>query len=169
MYKRQEENGQVYSDILTVLDQLYAILGDLPVGARRYLAILTEGLEAYEIGAIPATADQVLLGSLDRTRARDIRALFILGANEGSFPREAADDEVIDDQELSQLAALGLPRWENSRERGAAARMDIYAAITKPSELLYLSYTLRSGSDAAFPAAMVAVSYTHLDVYKRQV
>ena len=150
-----EENGQVYSDILTVLDQLYAILGDLPVGARRYLAILTEGLEAYEIGAIPATADQVLLGSLDRTRARDIRALFILGANEGSFPREAADDEVIDDQELSQLAALGLPRWENSRERGAAARMDIYAAITKPSELLYLSYTLRSGSDAAFPAAMV--------------
>lgn len=150
-----EENAQVYSDILTVLDQLHAILGDTPLSTRRYLALLKEGLDAYEIGAIPATADQVLLGSLDRTRSRDIRALFILGANEGRFPPEAADDEIIDDRELERLEALGLPRWENSRERAEAARMDIYGAVAKPRDLLYLSYTLQSGAEAALPAALV--------------
>lgn len=84
--ERMEENAQVYAHILTVLDQMHAILGDTPLSTRRYLAIFQEGLNAYEIGAIPATVDQVLLGSLDRTRARDLRALFILGANEGKFP-----------------------------------------------------------------------------------
>lgn len=150
-----EENAQVYSDILTVLDQLHAILGDSKISTRRYSAVLREGLEAYEIGAIPATADQVLLGSLDRTRARDIRALFVLGANEGSFPPDEADDGVIDDDELIKLEELGLPRWENCRERAEAARMDIYAALAKPRDLLYLSYTMRAGAEAALPAAMI--------------
>ncbi len=150
-----EENAQVYSDILTVLDQLHAILGDAKIATRRYLAVLREGMEAYEIGAIPATADQVLLGSLDRTRARDLKALFVLGANEGSFPPDEADDGLIDDEELSRLEALGLPRWENSAERAEAARMDIYAALAKPRHLLYLSYTMRIGAEAALPAAMI--------------
>lgn len=150
-----EENAQVYSDILTVLDQLHAILGDAKISTRRYLAVLREGLEAYEIGAIPATADQVLLGSLDRTRARDIRALFVLGANEGSFPPDEADDDLIDDEELARLEGLGLARWENSAERAEAARMDIYAALSKPCDFLYLSYTMRAGAEAALPAAMI--------------
>ena len=132
--ERMEENAQVYAHILTVLDQLHAILGETPLSTRRYLAIFQEGLNAYEIGAIPATADQVLLGSLDRTRARDLRALFILGANEGKFPPDTPDDGVIDDEELAKLEALGLPRWENTRELAQAANMDLYGMLTKPRE-----------------------------------
>lgn len=153
--ERMEENAQVYAHILTVLDQMHAILGDTPLSTRRYLAIFQEGLNAYEIGAIPATVDQVLLGSLDRTRARDLRALFILGANEGKFPPDTPDDGVIDDAELAQLEALGLPRWENTQELAQAANMDLYGMLTKPRELLYLSYALSAGADAALPAAMV--------------
>ena len=153
--ERMEENAQVYAHILTVLDQLHAILGETPLSTRRYLAIFQEGLNAYEIGAIPATADQVLLGSLDRTRARDLRALFILGANEGKFPPDTPDDGVIDDEELAKLEALGLPRWENTRELAQAANMDLYGMLTKPRERLYLSYALSAGGEAALPAAMV--------------
>ncbi|MEA5059699.1 MAG: PD-(D/E)XK nuclease family protein [Candidatus Pelethousia sp.] len=150
-----EENAQVYNDILTVLDQLHAILGESKISTRRYLTVLREGMDAYEIGAIPATVDQVLLGSLDRTRYRDIRALFVLGANEGSFPPDEADDGIVDDDELNRLESMGLNRWETSRERAEAAQMDIYAALAKPKDLLYLSYTMRAGAEAALPAAII--------------
>lgn len=62
---------------------------------------------------------------------------------------------MIDDAELAQLEALGLPRWENTQELAQAANMDLYGMLTKPRELLYLSYALSAGADAALPAAMV--------------
>lgn len=65
-----EENAQVYRLMLTVLDQLHAIMGEGAVSARRFAAILEEGFDAYEISAIPATADQLLLGTLGRTMAK---------------------------------------------------------------------------------------------------
>ncbi|MDR0840894.1 MAG: PD-(D/E)XK nuclease family protein [Christensenellaceae bacterium] len=150
-----EENAQVYDHILTVLSQLHAIMGETRISNQRYLAVLAEGLDAYEVGAIPPTADQVLLGSVGRTRARDIRALFLLGANEGSFPKDAPDDGVIDDAEMEKLGALGINRWENSRDQADFARMNAYATLSKPKDLLYISYTLHAGADAGLPAAVV--------------
>ena len=150
-----EENAQVYSTILMALDQMHAIMGDMKLGSSRFLAILEEGFDAYEINAIPATADQVLLGNADRTRAGNIKAMFVLGANEGNFPAYSPDDGMIDDRELEKLGELGLNRWESSRERAASRLMNVYRTITKPSEFLYLSYTMSAGSDAALPAAVV--------------
>ncbi len=148
-----EENAQVYSTILMALDQMHAIMGGMKISNRRFSAILEEGFDAYEINAIPATADQVLLGNADRTRAGNIKAMFVLGANEGSFPAYSPDDGMIDDRELEKLGELGINRWENSRERAASRLMNVYRTITKPSEFLYMSYTMSAGSDAALPAA----------------
>ena len=98
--------------MLTVLDQLYAIMGEGAVSARRFAAILEEGFDAYEISAIPATADQLLLGTLGRTMAKSPRAMFILGANEGSFPH------YFNDETTGSLTTS--PLW--AQRPGAAAR-----------------------------------------------
>lgn len=147
-----EENAQVYANILTVLDQLHAIMGDVRLSNARFAAVLEEGFLAYEISAIPATADQVLLGSVGKTRARDVKALFVLGANDGLFPRYGDDDAMISDEELARLAEAGFNVWDSSMQRAEVELMDVYCAISKPRQMLYLSYTMSAGSDAAPPA-----------------
>ncbi len=154
-HEQAEENAQVYRLILTVLDQLHAIMGEGNLSVARFAAVFREGLDAYEINAIPATADQVLIGSVGRTRAREIKALFILGANEGSFPKYFRDDSLISDEELDRLAELGINRWDSSSDRGDVELMDVYCAIAKPTERLYISCALSAGTEGALPAALL--------------
>lgn len=150
-----EENAQVYRLMMTVLDQLHAIMGDGLLSIRKFADILAEGFDAYEISAIPATADQLLIGRLGRTMAKSPRAMFLLGANEGSFPHSFGDDGMISDRELDSLAAIGAKTWGRSAERAEGEVMDLYCALSAPRELLYISYTMSAGSDAALPAPLV--------------
>lgn len=147
-----EENRQVYETFMELFSQIHALMGDTPLSIARFYALLQEGISAYEIGAIPATADQVLLGSIDRTRARSVKALFLLGASEGALPQSVRDDGLIDDEELSRLSSAGMRTWDDSQTHTAIARMDAYLALTKPREALYVSF--QSGGDSV-PSPLV--------------
>lgn len=143
-----EENMQVYETVMQLFSQLYGIMGETRMSTARFLAIFEEGVSAYEVGSIPATADQVLLGSIDRTKARPLKAMFLMGALQGVFPQSADRDRVIDDAELSQLYNLGLNTWNSADMNAAVYRLDAYNALTKPAEFLMLSYPA-CGEDGA--------------------
>ncbi|MDD3920214.1 MAG: PD-(D/E)XK nuclease family protein, partial [Eubacteriales bacterium] len=150
-----QEHTQVAGVIVTLLEQLYAILGDTAMRPSEFTAILEEAVQAYQVGVIPATADQVLLGTLTRSRSRYVKALFVVGANEGVLPAAHADDGMIDDGELATLAGLGLTPWGNSERRAENDRLDLYRALSKATEELYVSYAYTSGSSELFPSPLV--------------
>ena len=68
------------------MDEIVAGLGDECLELEDYALILSSGIEAIELGLIPPGLDQVLVGSLDRSRNPEVRVLFLLGANEGILP-----------------------------------------------------------------------------------
>ena len=136
------ENAQVYNHIMEILSQLHAVMGDTALTNKRFLAVLSEGFDAASVGVIPATADQVLFGSVGRTRARSVRALFVIGANEGAFPLVSLDEALIDDRELNSLRELNVTPWDSSLDKAAVALADVYSAVSKPTEALYVSYPM---------------------------
>lgn len=148
-----EETAQVFNMLLELISQLHAIMGDTPLSTARFIDIFEEGVSSYEVGAIPSNADQLLFGSLGRSRARDLEALFVLGASQGAFPASVADDGMISDEEIASLARLGLSELPDTGMRSDKELSDVYGAVTKPKKLLYLSYSL-SGADGA-PCALV--------------
>ena len=148
----RDENRQVYGLVMELFSQMHAIMGDTPLSTKAFVSLFEEGVAAYEAGVVPSTADQLLFGSIDRTRARSVKVLFLLGAMEGTLPQSVRDDGLIDDEELRRLAAAGLRTWDDSAAHAAAARMDAYLAITKPSEKLYLSYC---GAEEASPSPLI--------------
>ena len=154
-FELMEECAQVYNMLMELFTQLHAILGEAPLSTERYIAVLQEGLSTYEVGVIPTTADQVLFGSLGRTRARSVSALFVLGAVEGVFPAYARNDGMIDDAERASLSALGLPALPSSRESTEKELADVYGAIARPSRRLYLSYPLGMGAESGVPCKLI--------------
>ena len=141
--------------LITVMEQMHAILGDAKISNRKFASVYKEGIDAYEVGVIPSAADQLLLGSLGRSKARSIRALIILGAANGHFPAVYGDDGMIDDEERASLAQMGLGEMPSTAQLNDKEFGDAYGAVTKPTDKLWLSYTMGSGSDTATPCELM--------------
>ncbi len=150
-----EEHAQVWDVLMQLFEQLYAILGEAGMGNQEYIEVLTEALSAYQVGVIPATADQVLFGDLNRTRSREVRALFLLGCNEGLLPAPRMDEEIIDDNELNALSGLGLAPWGSTVYRAQLDRLSIYRALSRAGERLWFGFSYSDGKRELLPAALV--------------
>ncbi len=154
-YALMEEHTQVYDMLVELFEQLYTILGNEPMSKQEYIDVLKEALSAYKVGVIPATNDQVLLGDFLRTRSRKVRALLLLGSNEGFLPAPNQDDAILDDAELSALAGLGLTPWEDSAESAKKDRLALYRALSSANSFLWLGYAYSDGERELIPSTII--------------
>ena len=61
-------------------------LTEQKMAAGVWSTIFSEALSGLTIKLIPPTLDQVLVGSIERSRHPDIRAIFLIGATQKQFP-----------------------------------------------------------------------------------
>ena len=80
---REREYAQVYEAVDELLEKCEQILGNEKVSLKEYMEILEAGFAEIQLGVIPPTLDQVVLGDLKRTRLGDVKVVFILGCNDG--------------------------------------------------------------------------------------
>ncbi len=150
-----QEHAQVWDILLELFGQLYVILGSSKISRREYVDVLKEAVSAYQVGIIPATADQLLLGDMARTRSRGLEELFILGCNEGLLPAPRLDDDILDDEELDELAGTGLAPWSGAKARASEDQLDIYRAISVARRGLHISFAYSDGSREGVPSIFV--------------
>lgn len=150
-----EENAQVWNILMELFDQLHTILGETRLSNRSFLMVMEEGFEAYEVGTIPATTDQVTLCTPQMAVARRLKSLFVLGCSEGQFPAVRRDDGFIDDSDLRAIGELGFTPWDDSEYRAQNDRLEIYSALSNVSETLWLSYPVSVGGSALPPSRLI--------------
>lgn len=131
---------------MELFERLYELLGTEAVSRKEYLEILSAGLSELKVGMIPAGADRVVAGDLKRTRLSGIRALFFVGVNEGVVPADTGKGGILTEQEREILKRNDLELAPTAREEGFMQRFYLYLMMTKPSELLTLSYPVLSAS-----------------------
>ena len=81
------ENTQMWGKVMEVFERLVDILGEDEMNLVTYRKILETSFSYIKMGVIPPSQDQVLIGSIDRTRLPKLKACFILGTNEGLIPK----------------------------------------------------------------------------------
>lgn len=136
------EHAQVWNGVVGLLDQAVDALGTERLSAADFAAILEAGLESLRLGLIPPALDQVLVGSVDRSRQPNVRAALILGVGDGVFPARPAEDMMFTDRERELLAERGLDLAPSGRLRLFHESYLVYVALTRASEYLYVSYPL---------------------------
>jgi ATP-dependent helicase/DNAse subunit B len=121
--------------ILRAVDELEE-LGESPDGSE--LIELLERLEVADHGG-PSSGGVVVAEPL-AIRARRFRAVFVCSLQEGEFPRQGAPEPFLSDErrrELAVASGLRVPRAADARGR---ARYRFYAAGSRATERLVLSY-----------------------------
>ncbi|WP_027414695.1 helicase-exonuclease AddAB subunit AddB [Aneurinibacillus terranovensis] len=154
--ERAREHGQVWREIIGMLDQLVEMMGDEKVALDDFARMIETGMESLRFSLVPPSLDQVLAGSFDRTRAGNMPCIFILGANDGVMPARPKEDGVLAESERSFLIDSGMKLAPGSRHRLLEEEFMIYRAVTAPSRQLWVSYPLADEEGKALqPASLV--------------
>ncbi|MHB8917557.1 MAG: 3'-5' exonuclease, partial [Desulfocucumaceae bacterium] len=136
------EYSQVWNIVMEVFDQTVEVMGDETFGIERFSNILKIGLGEYKVGLIPASLDQVLVGSVERSKSHEVKALYILGANDGVFPSSAAEEGILSDLDRSALNNVGIELASDTRTKAFDEQYLIYRALTTAGNYLRLSWPI---------------------------
>lgn len=139
------EYSQVWNTLMEVFDQTVEVMGDETFGVERFSRILKIGLGQYQIGLIPAALDQVLVGSIDRSRSHEVKALYILGVNDGVFPSATVREGILSDNDRAALNHIGLELAGDSRAQAFDEQYLIYRALSIAGGYLRISWPIADG------------------------
>lgn len=138
--ERANEYITSWNIVIDLLKELISILGEEQITFERYSKILKMGFESSHLGAIPGTADQVIIGDTERSRSHKVKAVFIIGLNDGSFPSNHKEEGFLDDKDRETLKMCGIELAKGTIEQLYDDNFNIYKAFTTAEEKLYLSY-----------------------------
>lgn len=141
-----EITAQSYDACLHVLEQTVEILGDEPFDAEEFLSLYRAGLETMEVGLIPPTLDGMTMGTMIRTRPRPVKAVVILGANEGILPLEPSPEGLFSVDEKGFFRENEFPIGALDDLKMLEENAALYRMIAKPTEKIYLSWSLSDGA-----------------------
>lgn len=136
------EYSQIWNMVMELMDQIVEVMANETFGIERFTNILKIGFSEYKIGFVPASVDQVLVGSIERSISHEVRALYILGTNDGVFPSRGADEGIITDDERNILRTMGMELAQNTRDKVFDEDFLIYKMLTTPSDYLRISWPI---------------------------
>ncbi|MBU0616823.1 MAG: PD-(D/E)XK nuclease family protein [Planctomycetes bacterium] len=135
-----EMHRLAWDGLCELLEDLHDLLGERPLGLPDITAVVSATLSELSVGLAPPTLDQVLVGSIERSRHPDLKYAWVLAFNDGIFPARPSEDALLSttDRELLTEAGLSAPRPR--RDDVFAERLLAYIALTRPSHGLTISY-----------------------------
>ncbi|WP_310604007.1 helicase-exonuclease AddAB subunit AddB [Anaerosporobacter sp.] len=136
-----KEYKQVYRMILDLFDKMVELLGDEMIPIDEYSKLLDTGFEEIKVGIIPPSIDQIVVGDIERTRLKDIKALFFLGVNDGLIPKSSDSGGLISDMEREILLQHEVELAPTKRQKTFTEQFYLYLNLTKPNKHLYVTYS----------------------------
>ena len=137
-----KEYIQVPEMVMDILDQLVDVLGDEVIDIKEFTKILISGFEEKEIGVIPMALDQVNIGDISRVKGRDVKAVYLIGVNDGVLPAVNKDEGIISDRERDLLKNIGIRLASDTKSRAFEEQFIVYTALTIASEYLMITFPM---------------------------
>jgi ATP-dependent helicase/nuclease subunit B len=79
-YETAELHRQFYDRLLEVFDEFIEVFAGRLLTAADYYSIIRSAFSQLQLALIPPTLEEVLVGSIERSRHPDLKAVFLLGA-----------------------------------------------------------------------------------------
>ena len=146
--QRAEETAQLWGVLCGVMDQFVEILGDTVLDAEEFAQLFRLVLTQYSVGTIPVTLDAVNVCEMTRNDRHTVRALFLLGANDGVLPAAETGGGVLRDEDREALEQRDIFLAPHGMEQFHLEIQNLYAALAQPTEKLTISYPVSDSAGA---------------------
>lgn len=147
----------VWSQMEEWLQSIELAFANDRMSLQEWLTVVDAGLASLTVGLIPPALDQTLIGAVDRSRNPDLKRVFLLGMNEGIFPKPGKERLLLNDSERDALAEAGLHLAATSIWNIGAEQFYGYIACTRAREALAVTFSeMTPGGEALNPSVFIA-------------
>lgn len=136
---------RLWDTLSGIFDSLWHGLKNDKITLAEYTRLFRDICAETTLAKPPQYIDTVLVGDIDRTRAGDVKAVFIIGALYDTFPSPAAEAGIFSEFE-TELIRENIFNFDNThkkeyslksaREQYCLSLYRVYKAVSLPSELL---------------------------------
>ncbi|MDB6035227.1 MAG: ATP-dependent deoxyribonuclease subunit [Verrucomicrobiales bacterium] len=145
----QVVHATVWEQMNDWLDNVELAFAKEALPLSQWLPILEAGLAGLSIGVVPPVLDQVLIGSVDRSRNPDLQRVFVLGINETVFPALATAQTLLTEADRLLMERHGQSLGLSTRSQLGLERFFGYIACTRARRRVVLTYAIRDGEGKA--------------------
>ena len=151
-----EEYRQLWDILCGGLEQCAGLLGDVPMELEEFALLFRLVLSQYDVGTIPVSLDRVTAGETTRQTGHRVRALFLLGADDGSLPQVGMAPGLLSDDDRALLAGYGLELAQSQRNLLYREMTTIYQICARPSQKLVVTWPVQgAGGEERRPSFLV--------------
>ena len=141
-YAAVDEHRQFYERLVGIFDELVEVFSGQQVQCSDFVAIINSAFSQLELAFIPPTLDQVLVGSIERSRHPDLKAVFLIGATQRQFPAPITYKGILTDDDRNAAESADFSLAATTSQALAERQYLAYIAFTRPSQLLCVTYPL---------------------------
>lgn len=158
-YELVEETKLAWDIVIDLLDEIVLLFGEEQITFEEYAELIRTGLTNSSLGSIPQTQDQVIVGDVERSKSHKVKAIFLMGVNDGIFPSIYKKEGFFQDKDRDVLKQKGVELAKGTLERLYEDNFSIYKVFAIAEEKLYISY---SSSDMEGKALRASIFITKL-------
>lgn len=134
-----EEFSQLWQVLCDALDQTVGSAGDEKTDADGFLQLLKLAFSETDIGSIPTSVDEVLIGGAAMTHP-EAKTVYIVGATDGVFPKRVVDDGIFSEYEKNLLRENGVDFSSRLEKSVSDEYYYFYTSVCAPKEELFITY-----------------------------
>ncbi|WP_101772594.1 helicase-exonuclease AddAB subunit AddB [Peptostreptococcus faecalis] len=139
---RAKEYSQVWNIFTDMLDEMVEFIGDEKIGLEKFIKLMEAEFEAFELGIIPPARDQVFVTSIDRMKNPETKVLFMIGVNDGVFPKNISDESVLTDVEKRSLLEKGIKFDSDEITKIYDEEFLVYKSMSSSKSKLVVTYPI---------------------------
>lgn len=134
--KRSE---QVPTRLGSLLDLTTSLIGDESIDLAGFLVLMRSSLESVRISLPPQSVDCVYIGEAKDSHYDRVRAMFVVGAEDGVLPETPSAGTILSDGYHAALQAQNLVIFPSTKESGRYAMFYLEQLLLLPEDRLYVS------------------------------
>jgi len=140
------DTAQTHQQFMTkfpqILGELIDVFKDTVMAPADFASVLASAFSQMALALIPPGLDQVLIGSIERSRHPDLKAVFLIGTSQKQFPTPVSFDNILSDPDRLAAESFDFILSDPAQRKLIERRYLAYIAFTRASEHLYISYPL---------------------------
>ncbi|MEG1383913.1 MAG: PD-(D/E)XK nuclease family protein [Oscillospiraceae bacterium] len=121
-----------------IMEQLHELVGTESFSVGELIDFATILAGTCSVGDIPQCLEQVVFGTADRMRTNNPRAVFLIGLNDGIFPKSSFDAPILSSTERDLLFDEGIRLSRNFEQSVVMEKLFLYRAVTASCERVYM-------------------------------